>query len=70
MMSSLSVQLANLAAKARQVEALQNNAAIIRRLESLKVMAVIAALEDAKKKAKKVNRPRPASPAREIAPTR
>jgi hypothetical protein len=69
-MSSLSVQLANLASKASQVEALQNNAAIMRRLESLKTAAVLAALEDARKKAKKVNRPRPASPAREIAPAR
>jgi hypothetical protein len=69
-MSSLSVQLANLASKARQVEALENNAAIIRRLESLRTAAVLAALEDARKKAKKVNRPRPASPAREIAPAR
>jgi hypothetical protein len=69
-MSSLSVQLANLAANARQFEALQNNAAIMRRLESLKTAAVLAALEDARKKAKKVNRPRPASTAREIAPAR
>lgn len=69
-MSSLSVQMANLASKARQVEALQNNAAVVRRLESLKTAAVLAALEDARKKAKKVNRPRPASPAREIAPAR
>jgi hypothetical protein len=69
-MSSLSVQLANLAAKARQVEALQNNAAVMRRLESLKTAAVLAALEDSRKSAKKVNRPRPASPAREIAPAR
>ena len=66
-MSSLSVQLVNLAAKARQVEALQNNAAVMRRLESLKTAAVLAALEDARKKSKKVNRPRPASPAAGIA---
>jgi hypothetical protein len=69
-MSSLSVQLANLAAKARQIEALQNNGAAQNRLERAKTAAILAALEDARKKAKKVNRPRPASPAREIAPAR
>jgi hypothetical protein len=69
-MSSLSVQLANLASKARQVEAFQNNAAVMRRLESLKTAAVLAALKDARKKTKKISRSRPASPAREIAPAR
>lgn len=69
-MSSLSVQLANLAAKARQVEALQGNSAARNRLERARTAAVLAALEDAKKKAKKVNRPRPASPASGIAPAR
>jgi hypothetical protein len=69
-MSSLSVQLANLTAKARQVEALQTNSAVQNRLERAKTAAIIAALEDARKKAKKTTRPRPSSPAGGTAPTR